>query len=140
MARTVHTVAEVRVILDTVAAERPDHVDRRPEGGLTPRFIDHGQPACLVGVILAELGVSTGLLRALDREGKALDASEHPLRRRFTPEAWALLAHLQHGNDGALTWSQARVQAFRPDPYWLQVYPKRAYPGPWCTEANAITD
>lgn len=140
MPRTVYTVAEIRQILDAVAAERPDHIDRRPDNGLTPRFIDHGKPACLVGVILARLGVSTGLLRGLDREGQALDESRHPLRRRFTPDAWALLAYLQSANDGASTWGRVRVQAFRPDPYWLRVYPKRAYPGPWCTSDNAITD
>lgn len=140
MPRTLHTVDEIRTILDTVTAERPDHIDRRPNAGLTPRFIDHGQPACLVGVILARLGVSTGLLRALDRDGARLDEIEHPLRRRFTPEAWALLAYLQHGNDGATSWQEVRRRAFRPDPYWLRVYPKRAWPGPWCTSDNAITD
>jgi len=131
MTRTTFDVDKLREVLDSVVAQDPDHVDRRPAGKLPPRYLDCGKPACLVGVILARLGVSRGLLRELDKEGSPLWASRHPIRKRFTPEAWALLSYLQSWNDGRRPWGLVRRDAFRADPYWTS-------PGPWCTADNAI--
>lgn len=132
---TRYDVDAVRAVLDQVAAEHPDKVDRRPDGGLHPRYIEHGRPACLVAVILTRLGVSKGKLRQLDQEDRRVGESADPLWRRFTRDARGLLHYLQSQNDGAETWSQARRAAFRIHPY---LHRRFARPGPWCTDDNAI--
>lgn len=139
-------VADVRSVLDAVVAEQPDHRDRRPAGDLPPRYVDDGKPGCLVAVLMHQLGVSVGMLRALDREagrygaGVQLLHTRLQVRRKFTPDAWALLTFLQRQNDSAATWAGARTAAFKADPYWLHANPKFAYPGPWCTPENAIAE
>lgn len=109
MTRTHHTRAVVLDVLDAVANDHPDRIDRRPAGDLPPRYIDHGDPACLVALVMNRLGVSIGVLRAMDRENVRIAHSRHPVRRRFTADAWGLLAALQWDNDRAWsTWGAIR--------------------------------
>jgi len=136
MARYRYGLDDVVRAMNEVVDERPGKVDRRPEGGLTPRFVEHGQCACLVGAMLYRLGVELRTLRNLDREDQRIRDSVHPFWNRFDPVALALLDHLQNGNDGASPWGRVRWGAFRVDPYWIRNNPKFAYPGPWCTDEN----
>lgn len=104
------TIIDVYAQLKQTVSADPRRIDRRPSADLPPRYLDQGQPACLVAVVLAELGVSTGVLRALDREpgsrgaGIRLWGSFHPVQKRFTRDAWALLALVQAGNDRGYSW------------------------------------
>ena len=137
-------VPDVRAALDLVVAEQPDRKDRRAANRLEPRYVEDGAPACLVAAVLHRLNFTLGLLKSLDHEagrhggGVVLSDSKSPIRRRFTPEAWALLAFLQKENDRRGTWEQARREAFSVDSYWMNRNPRFAYPGPWCTADNAI--
>jgi hypothetical protein len=136
-------VPDVRRVLDEVVAERPDHRDVRVDRRLAPRYTEHGSPACLVAEIMHRLGVSIGVLKALDTEadepehraegGVQLDRTRHPVRSRFTDIAWQLLAFLQRRNDWDETWLAARNEAFTPRDMWGNV------PGPWCTEADLLS-
>lgn len=140
MARPKFDVSQVREVLDTICATMGDHTDKNPSGGLNPRYLDQGQPACLVGMILAHLGFSPGVLRELDKEHAALPYSSHPILKRFSPDARALLEFLQSRNDGQWTWGRARREAFRVRNYWRTLNPRFALPGPWCTFENEIKD
>lgn len=117
----------------------PQRVDRRPGDDLAPRYVEHGRPNCLVAAILSRLGISMGVLKQLDREsgrfggGIILRLSEHAIRRRFTPRAWAMLDYLQRQNDHGVTWAKAlewtlrttedrsfmRPRDLRPEKPWL---------------------
>lgn len=105
-----HDVIDVHTHLTEVVSREPDRRDPRSTRNLGLRYIDGGRPACLVAQILADLGVSLGVLRALDAEsgrgggGVRLQHSQHPIRRRFTGDAWSLLVLLQRMNDSGEDW------------------------------------
>lgn len=136
-----YDVADVRESLDRVVAQYPDRVDRRSEGNLYPRYVEHGCPACLVGVILDDLGIRIGVLRDLDREKVRLISSRHPVRKKFTPAAWELLDFLQTKNDCSYSWSRVREAAFTVKMYPDYLVPsgvRREYPGIWCNDSNVL--
>ncbi|TDC02660.1 hypothetical protein E1091_00215 [Micromonospora fluostatini] len=107
------TVALVRAELERVAAERPDHRDGRAANRQPCRYLTGGEPSCLVALVLHRLGVSVGVLRALDHEvgrrgaGVRINESRHPALRRVEPAALALLAYVQRMQDSGHTWGQA---------------------------------
>lgn len=99
-------------VLDTlrdVTSEQPDRVDERHRLR-TARYVVHGQPHCLVAVVLDRLGVSTGAIAQLDRQRRPGESSiqlskgRHPITRRFTPGALALLDRAQELQDSGLSW------------------------------------
>lgn len=55
-----YDVSDVREVLDRIVLENPGKVDRRPSGKLPPRYLEHGEPACLAGEILSRSGRSLG--------------------------------------------------------------------------------
>lgn len=121
------TVAAVRVALLAVAAEHPGRADRRVTDGLPARYVDRGRPNCLVALVLARLGFSTGVLRALDAEhptGELVDAgvrvadSRHPALRKLDPLARQLLQHVQDGQDRGQPWARIVTSAFTPTRIW----------------------
>lgn len=120
MTRARYDVKDVHDVLDKVVADNPERVDRRAGDGLPPRYVEDGQPNCLVAELLHRMGVSIGVLKQLDREagrfgaGIMLKMSEHAIRRRFTPAAWELLYYLQRQNDGGASWGKAYEAAFGP--------------------------
>lgn len=115
-------VSDVRDALDAVAGRHPYRKDRRHSDSLPPRYIDQGQPACLVALILIELGFSANLLRDLDRErpvgtlhtaGVQISESQHPALRRIDPLAMQLLRYLQGMQDSGYLWSFLAQEAFK---------------------------
>lgn len=118
-------------VLQQITVEDPDHVDDRAQGRRGgPRYVVHGQPHCLVAVVLDRLGVSTGAIAQLDRQRRPGEGSiqfskgRHPITRRFTPGALALLDRVQELQDAGLAWGEVyqRVTtrySARNDP-WLQ--------------------
>lgn len=130
--------------MDQVIDEQPERIDRRAEGRLGCVYAEHGAAACLVGEMLANLGVEVRTLKGLDREGKYIHESEHPFWRRFQPEARDLLSFLQWQNDDRWTWDAARKRAFTVRRSWFEEGPEsrhyhRAFPGPWVTAENYRT-
>lgn len=123
-------VAQVRVVLERIAATEPGRRDRRA-GVLPARYLDQGQPNCLVALVLHDLGISIGVLRALDREyptGEIIHAgvrvveSRNPALRRFTPNALKLLDYVQRRQDDGQPWGALIKQALTPDRFtapWL---------------------
>lgn len=135
MSKHRHDVAQVREAMEAVCAETPEYADQRARCS----YLERGKPTCLDAAILARLGVSTGLLRDLDKEGTRINATRHPLRRRFTEQAWELLTYLQNSNDAGTPWGRIREEAFRPNPYWWRVNRRYALAAmPWLTEETAI--
>lgn len=127
-------VAPVKSTLDAVAAEAPEHVDSRVGRKLAPRYLDKGEPCCLVAQVLSRLGVSTGVLRELDREGGTtgggiiLRHTRHPVRRRFDRVAWDLLCEVQDHQDRGRSWQQVADDLLRPPTEsWLRA-PRQGYP------------
>lgn len=115
-------VRAVRTALDTVAARHPYRKDRRAKDGLPPRYIDQGQPNCLVAMVLVELGFPPTLLRELDRElpvgtlhREAVDIAEsrHPALRRMDPLARQLLQWCQRRQDSGCIWQYIAEEAFK---------------------------
>lgn len=123
----------VKEILAAVVAEDPKRTDRRAGTGiLTPRYAEHGCPACLVGEIMFRLGVSLNVLKEMHEI--QLRHLRHPVMKRFTPNAWAMLVALQWCNDRDQTWAQAQANVLDEDegrwfPWWLKARP-------WLKEIN----
>lgn len=99
------TIEDVKAALEAVARECRYHVDPRLERKLAPRYVEHGEPCCLVAVILHRLGFTTAQLKQLDTEpgtdggGIILSESQHPLLKRVDPVALALLVYIQRRQD-----------------------------------------
>ncbi len=117
----------VRDILTAVVAEDPDRHDRRAATGiLTPRYAEHGCPACLVGEIMFRLGISLNVLKEMHEI--QLRHLRHPVMKKFTPNAWAMLVAIQWCNDRDQTWGQAQTNVCdeaepRWFPWWLKARP-----------------
>jgi hypothetical protein len=132
------TVADIKTALDHIVAEAPDRTDRRIEDHLNPRYLDHGQPTCLVALLLIALGYRTALLRDLDREhsvghvaatGVRIAESRHPALKRLDPKARTLLQFLQTRQDRGMCWDYIAEQAFKPRHLWtLPSTDRRARP------------
>jgi hypothetical protein len=129
-----YDVQKVSAALDQVIESNPLHTDRRASTGkLGCRYMEHGEPACLVACVMAQLGVSLGVLKMLDDEGTApgsvqLRGTIHPIRKRFTPSAWDLLVYLQRENDAGWEWDRCRQHAFDPKNR------SRRFPRSWMAE------
>lgn len=116
------TVAAVREVLRDLATEFPGRADRRAADGLPARYIDRGQPCCLVALVLTRLGYSVGVLRALDAEhgtgnviaGVQIGESRHPALRKVDPLARRLLQHIQYMQDRGCAWDKIISEAFTP--------------------------
>lgn len=122
-------VSRVVEVLEEIAAAEPDRVDPRAEDGLLPRYLDKGQPNCLVAKALSRLGFSRGVLRALDREhptGELVDAgvqvaeSRHPALRKLDPTARALLQYVQQQQDRGLAWGRVTREALTPSRWFTR--------------------
>lgn len=121
VARRRITVSTVRDAMRAVIDEYPRRTDRRAKDGLPARYIDRGQPNCLVALVLNRLGISVGVLKALDAEhptGELVDAgvtiaeSRHPALRRIDPVARQLLQHVQDLQDRGMRWDLIVNDAF----------------------------
>lgn len=130
-------VDQVRTAMNEVVFTAPGHVDRRAENTLPARYVEHGEPVCLVAKILMKLGYSIGVLKELDREypmgeivhaGVLIGSSRHPALRKIQPEAIALLQFLQDRQDRGWTWSQIALKAFEPKGLMLAKFDQRNRP------------
>lgn len=139
-------VGEVIRVMDQVIEHYPADSDARIDRSrlLGGRYAEHGEPCCLVGVMLIRFGASVATLKDLDREDEEISDSKHPYWKRFDPVALSLLAFLQRQNDGGASWTRTRELAFSPNTYWQswlkpgdRLYQERVYPGLWCTDENA---
>lgn len=130
------TVAQVRAVLEEIAATEPDRRDRRA-GLLPPRYVDQGQPNCLVALVLERLGISLGVLRQLDQEhptgeivhaGVRVAESRNPSLRRFDRAALDLLDHVQRQQDAGRTWGSIVCDAFNRTRFTPDWYDRRRRP------------
>ncbi|MEU2043680.1 hypothetical protein [Nocardia niwae] len=122
-------VADIHAVLEAVVFADPHRRDHYVATGHAPRYVVAGHPCCLVAAVLWELGFSLGVLRALDRESKdptgraggtiELSGSQHPILKRFTPAARALLESLQRHQDRKQPWAKVVADACGRDPHWL---------------------
>ena len=145
MSRKRITVDQVIEVMDAVVDGYPDGSDVRVgrSSGLGGRYVEHGEPCCLVGVMLVRFGASVATLKDLDREDEDITGSSHPYWKRFDPVALDLLSFLQRRNDSGSSWEQARREAFTANSYWKQwikpgeaLYQERVFPGRWCNDMN----
>lgn len=117
------TTEQVKAALDEVARERPGHIDGRVARQLAPRYVEHGKPCCLVGVVLHRLGFTVAQLRQFDNEsgrgggGIRFAESRHPLLQRITPEARLLLDYLQRRQDIREDWAVIADRALQRDEF-----------------------
>lgn len=123
MSTTKIDATAVRDILTVVAGERPDHHDRRAATGtLSPRYAEHGCPACLVGEIMFRLGIKISILKEMHET--QLRHIRHPVKKRFTPSAWEMLLAIQWCNDRNESWEQVRAGVLGEGrawfPWWLE--------------------
>lgn len=105
-------VGDVERAMERTVARFPQHRDERVIQGHDPRYVYHGNPWCMVAVVLDELGFGVKRLKALDKAGAYRIDQIHPLRPRFTREAWELLAWVQRRNDGGRAWDWILREAF----------------------------
>lgn len=127
----------VRAAMNEIVVTAPTHVDHRATDGLPARYVEHGQPVCLVAKILVRLGYSVAVLKELDREypmgeiihaGVQIGRSRHPALRKLSPEALALLQFLQDQQDRGLSWGRIAVKAFQSKGMMLAKFDKRERP------------
>lgn len=117
---------QVLDVLRQVASEFPDRVDHR-SGLRRARYVEHGEPHCLVAVVMARLGTPVGQIAELDRQRPdgtvRIDTSNHPAVRRFTPVARELLGRVQRLQDSGVPWGEAVARVTNPHSYrncsWL---------------------
>lgn len=125
-----YDVSTIYAVLARLVEYDPDsRDDYLADGHDTARYVVNGAPNCLVAVVLAELGCSINVLKALDREthtdrdktngGIQLLASRNPWLLRIRPEARALLASVQRHQDLGMTWLQALAKSTAPAISWL---------------------
>lgn len=121
-------VEDVRTVLNQIANEFPSRRDRRAEDGLPARYIDRGQPNCLVAMVLTRLGFSMGVLKALDQEypvgelfhpGVRVVESRHAALKKIAPSARALLQYVQDAQDAGQPWGKIIRDAFSTNPFLL---------------------
>jgi hypothetical protein len=131
------TVPAVRAVLEEVVAQYPNRIDRRAIDDLPARYIDRGQPNCLVALVLTRLGFSPGVLRALDQEhptGSLVDAgakvaeSRHPALRKLHTDARLLLQYVQDHQDRGEQWSRIVVDAFKPRTWFTRRFDEARRP------------
>lgn len=118
------TVEQVKELLAKVAEEQPERADARVERNLAPRYVEHGEPCCLVAVVLHEAGFTVPQLRQLDTEpgnvagGVVFAQSRHPLVKRIAPGARRLLDYLQRRQDqGRESWADLADRALQRGKY-----------------------
>lgn len=130
-----YDVPTIHATLTRLVEQDPDRRDNYlADGHTTARYVVNGAPNCLVAVVLADLGCSINVLKALDREartdrdkkngGVQLLASRNPWLLRIRPEARALLASVQRHQDLGMTWAEALTKSVSPSISWLD---QRAY-------------
>lgn len=114
----------VKEILAAVVAEDPDRVDRRAAtNSLSPRYAEHGCPACLVGEIMFRLGVKLTVLKEMHET--PLGDLRHPVQNKFTEMAWQMMIAIQWCNDRGLAWSHVQESVIDKTsrawfPWWLE--------------------
>lgn len=127
------TVTDVAGVLTELASTAPEHADP-PAEHAPARYLVAGKPNCLVAKVMARLGFSTTVLRALDREhaignvihpGVRLSESRHPALRALDARTLALLQHIQDCQDAGQRWGAIARKAFSPAPWFL---PERSKP------------
>jgi hypothetical protein len=140
------TVEQVKQALREVAEEQTGQVDARVERNLAPRYVEHGQPCCLVAVVLHRLGFSVAQLKQLDAEpgrqggGVVFGQSRHPLMRRISADARQLLDYVQVRQDrGWDNWQDIIDRAlqrdrYAPDPRHRSPYHHDPVAGSWAYE------
>jgi hypothetical protein len=117
-----YTAERFVTLLQAMPAEVRARVDERVRRDLDPRYVEHGEPCCLVAYLLLEAGVEQRTLRDLDREMTAgagtveLRHSRHPFWSRFEPSARQLLEFLQIIQDYGRTWGEVADEALTPEP------------------------
>lgn len=120
----------IHAVLTRLVEHDPDRRDGYlADGHTTARYVVNGAPNCVVAVVLAELGCSINVLKALDREARTdrdktnggiqLLASRNPWLLRIRPEARALLASVQRHQDIGMTWAEAVAKSVAPTISWL---------------------
>lgn len=119
------TVDMVRSALEGVVADDPQRVDWRADLDQPARYLDNGQPSCLLARVLVKLGFSAGVLQELDREyptgeiihaGVPISASRHPALVKIDPIAMRLLQFVQDQQDVGRDWTAVVRAAFRRSP------------------------
>ncbi len=131
------TVSVVREALRAVVAEHPGRADRRAVDGLPARYVDKDEPSCLVAKVLAKLGFSLGVLRALDQEhpvgellqpGVKVAESRHPALRKIDPLARQLLQYIQDCQDRGDRWARIVDTALTPSAWTHRRWEQRRKP------------
>lgn len=116
-----HSLERIVCLTSEIVAQYPDRVDARAGRGLAPRYVEHGEPCCLVAEVLARLGWSVSQLKLLDSEGPRkhkgggvqLSLSRNPLLRRISPDGLMFLDYIQRRQDRKRPWSRVVAEAFK---------------------------
>lgn len=111
MSKAKYDVPRVRTSLEALGKQFPDRYDQRVAAGHKPRYFYHGDPSCLGAYLLLDLGFSEKTIKHLD-DGESVQVQAAAFRKRFTPEAWALVEWVQKHNDGARHWGWIAAEAF----------------------------
>ena len=128
------TVAAVRAALEDVVAANPGKAGHPLRDDQPSRYIEQGQPSCLISLVMLRLGFSKGVLRALDEEhptgeilqtGVTIEESRHPALKKITEDARRLLQYVQEAQDRGVRWDRIVTDAFRRQ-RWFRVGKK-----PW---------
>lgn len=120
MPRYRYTTAQLVELLREMPEQDRARVDKRAARDLDPRYVEHGEPCCLVAHLLLQVGVPVHVLKALDLEagtGSAtpkLRESRHPFWGRFEPAARSLLDFLQFVQDYGRPWGEVAREALEP--------------------------
>lgn len=120
--------------------------DPRVARGLPGRYMEHGEPCCLVARLMFKEGISSGQLKALDHAegrlggGQELFSVKGPIKHRYTPKAWDLLLFLQKCNDRGWSWDWCRKEALTVSRYFFTHRHLPAYRDThtWITRENVL--
>lgn len=119
--------------------------DPRVARGLPGRYMEHGEPCCLVARLMFKEGISTGQLKELDAPrtgggGLDLRSVRGPIKHRYTPKAWDLLLFLQKCNDRGWSWDWCRKEALTVSKHFFTHRHLPAYRDhhTWVTEENVL--
>lgn len=134
-----YDLEQIICITNEIVSQYPDRVDVRAERGLAPRYVEHGEPCCLVAKVLTRLGWSVSQLKMLDCEGLEkhrgggvqLALSQNLLLKRISPDGLAFLNYIQQRQDCQWSWSKIMIEAFKGVPSGIHWQCRDRRSRPW---------
>jgi hypothetical protein len=113
------TLPKARKMIEEILAGAPDTCFDSPSGISGCRYFEErtGEPVCLVGHLLAKLGIDYGELNAHESNRRAIDRMDWLTRNLMTDATVGFLRNMQRIQDNGYSWGHI-LQELRESEAW----------------------